>query len=164
MKKAISLVLTVVMLFAVCVTAFAATDISETGKGDVTVKTTTVTDDGKDAADYSVTIPADTEINWGTELTDVSYTVESHLRRNQAVKVDVAGSGTMKTDPANGEVYELAYTLEGATAYTADHPVVYPAATQGVNVLIAKDAWNTAVVETYSDILTYTAEVVAIGA
>lgn len=157
MKKAISVALALVMLFAVCIPAFAA-DISATGTGDVIVSTSTKTATGEDAETYTVTIPADTTIAWGTESTDVSYTVESHLARNKAVSVAVAGSGEMKT--VDG-AYTLAYTLDGATAFTAEHPVVYPAAAQAINVLIAADDWNTAVVESYSDVLTYTAEVIA---
>lgn len=165
MKKAISIVLTVVMLFAVCVPAFAMVDISDTGKGDLTVKTTTTTEEGKDAADYSVKIPADADIAWGTPSKDVSYTVESHLKRNQAVKVYVSGSGEMKTDPANGDIYTLAYTLDGAGVdFTTDKPTVYPEAKQEVLVLISEDDWNKAVVESYSDVLTYTSEVVTVGA
>ena len=45
MKKAISVVLALVMLFAVCVPAFAA-DISATGTGDVIVSTSTKTATG----------------------------------------------------------------------------------------------------------------------
>lgn len=157
MKKAISIVLALVMLFAVCVPAFAA-DISATGTGDVIVSTSTKTESGEDAAAYTVTIPADTTIAWGTPSTDVSYTVESHLTRDKAVAVAVTGSGEMKT--VDGK-YTLAYTLDGATAFTAASPVVYPAAAQAVNVLIAADDWNTAIVESYSDVLTYTAELVA---
>lgn len=160
MKKAISVVLALVMLFAVCVPAFAA-DISADGKGDVIVSTSTKTETGEDAETYTVVIPADTTIAWGTESTDVGYTVESHLARNKAVAVAVTGSGEMKT--VDG-AYTLAYTLDGATAFQADHPVVYPAAVQAVNVLIAADDWNRAVVESYSDILTYTAEIVAVAA
>lgn len=160
MKKAISIVLTVVMLFAVCVPAFAARDISEAGSGDVIVKTLTTKENGDNAEDYFVIIPIDTDIAWETERTDVSYSVESHLARNKAVKVTVSGSGEMKT--ADG-AYSIAYSLDGTGVdYTADRPTVYPAETQKVDVVVEKDAWNKAVVETYSDILTYTAEVVSV--
>lgn len=165
MKKAISIVLTVVMLFAVCIPVFAMQDISETGSGNLTVTTLTTTEDGKNAADYSVSIPADTDIAWGTPSTDVGYYVESHLKRNQAVRVVVSGSLKMKTDPANGEPYSIAYTLGGdGVDYTAGHPVVYEAEKQEVNVLIDSDVWNRAVVESYSDVLTYTSEVVTVTA
>lgn len=163
MKKAISIVLTVVMLFAVCIPAFAMQDISETGSGNLKVTTLTTTEDGKDAADYEVNIPPDTYIAWGTPSTDVGYYVESHLKRNQAVRVVVSGSFEMKTDPANGEPYSIAYTLGGGGVdYTAGHPVV--AEKQEVNVLIDSDVWNRAVVESYSDVLTYTSEVVTVTA
>ncbi len=168
MKKVLSLALALVMLFAVCVPAFAANPITQLTEqsGQTIVKTRTTDEGGENARRYSIDIPADTEIAWGAASTDVSYTVESHLLRNEAVQVTVAGSegssagGNMKTDPANGKVFSLAYTLDGATAYKADSPVVYPAATQTLNVLVSGEAWNTAVVESYSDTLTYTAEVV----
>lgn len=175
MKKAISIVLTVVMLFAVCVPAFALVDISDTGLGKLDVITKTTTEDGKDAASYSVNIPSDAKIDWGAPSKDVSYSVESHLRRNERVRVVVSVgdsgniSGTMKTDPANGKVYELAYTLSGkGVDYTAEEPVVYnnaeePAISQPVNVVINEEDWNKAVVERYQDTLTYTAEVVTVG-
>lgn len=160
MKKTLSVVLALVMLFAVCVPAFAATeptDISAVGSGTVMVETSTKTETGEDAADYTVTIPADTTIAWGAPSTDVGYTVESHLTRDKVVAVTVAGNGKMKT--ADGK-YTLAYTLDGAEAFTADFPVIYPAAKQALSVLIDDDAWNKAVVESYSDILTYTSELV----
>lgn len=162
MKKAISLVLTVVMLFAVCVPAFAATDISQThGEGKVNVITETKTDTGEDAETYSVIIPADTKIAWGTISTDVSYSVESHLSRNKAVNVAVTGSGEMTTEDMK---YSLPYTLEGVLVYHGSRPVVYPAETQTVNVVITEDSWKNAVVESYSDVLTYESEVIIVTA
>lgn len=162
MKKALSVALALVMLFAVCVPAFAAaesTDISATGSGTVMVETSTKTETGEDAADYKVTIPADTIIAWGAPSTDVGYTVESHLTRDKVVAVTVTGSADKEMKTADGK-YKLAYELDGKTAFTADHPVIYPAAKQALSVLIDEDAWNHAVVESYSDILTYTSELV----
>lgn len=178
MKKFLSIALALVMVCALMVPAFAA---EITGNGtqvvgspaEVVIKTSTkrdtnndgkIDDDDEDAANFVVTVPADTVIPWGTASTDVGYTVESHLMRGQAVQVTVAGSGTMKTDPANGEVYEIAYTLDGAVSFKAASPVVYgtadePGVKQALNVLVADDDWNRAVVEEYSDTLTYTAEV-----
>lgn len=162
MKKTLAIVLTFVMLFAVCVPAFAApteqTITTTPGLGDIIVKTLTTDENGETAERFELTVPADTDIAWETERTDVSYSVESHLARNKAVKVTVSGSGEMKT--ADG-VYNIAYKLDGiGVDYTAGRPTVYPAETQKVDVVVEKDAWNKAVVESYSDILTYTAEVV----
>ena len=162
MKKVLSLALAVVMLFAVCVPAFAAADPTKLNQmpeqsGDVLVKTSTTTETGEDAAAFVVTIPADTTLYWKQPSADVGYSVESHLTRNKAVSVTVATDGTMKT--ADG-AYTLAYTLEGADVYVADHPVVYPAAPQALTLLVSEDAWNYAVVEEYVGTLTYTAAVV----
>lgn len=158
MKKVLSIALAVVMLFAVCVPAFAAElNTMPESKGDVLVKTSTQTEDGKDAAAFVVTIPADTTMYWGQPSADVGYSVESHLTRGKAVSVSVAADGTMKT--ADG-AYSLAYTLDGATAYKAAAPVVYPAAAQALTLNVSADAWNYAIVEEYVGTLTYTAAVV----
>lgn len=159
MKKVLSLALALVMMLSICIPAFAADLTTKPGQaGDVIISTDTKDKDGNDAEQYIVTIPADTVIPWGEAETDVSYTIEAHLTRNNRVKVTVAGNGAMAT--ADG-AYTLAYTLDGATEYTTETANVYPAATQELKVLVADLDWNTAVVEEYSDILTYTSEIVA---
>lgn len=159
MKKILSIALALVMMLSICIPAFAA-DLNQkpSQAGDVIISTDTKDKDGNDAEQYIVTIPADTVIPWGEAETDVSYTIEAHLTRNNRVKVTVAGNGAMAT--ADG-AYTLAYTLDGATEYITATANVYPAATQALKVLVADLDWNTAVVEEYSDILTYTSEIVA---
>ena len=163
MKKVISLVMALVMMMAVMVPAFAAELKANPESGDVIIDTSTLKDtDGDgigdtDAEEYTVTIPADTTIPWGTEETDVSYTVESHLKRDGRVKVTVAGAGVMKTTDG---AYEIAYALVGeGAAFNSTVPTIYPATTKNVTVAISADDWNSAVVEEYKDILTYTAEI-----
>lgn len=169
MKKALSVLVALTMLAALCVPAFAA-DIVADGTGDTIIKTSTLkdtNDDGvgdTDAEGFKVTIPADTLIPWGTEATDVSYMVEAHLARGKAVSVAVTGNGTMKTVDA---VYEIPYTLNGTTNFVAANPWVYDTVTdtgvtQPLTVQIAADDWNTAVVEAYQDTLTYTVSVVTV--
>ncbi len=159
MKKVLSIALALVMMMAICVPAFAA-DLTQkpAQAGDVIISTDTKDKDGNDAEQYIVTIPADTVIPWGEAETDVSYSIEAHLTRNNRVKVTVAGNGAMTT--ADG-AYSLAYTLDGATEYTTATANVYPAADVELKVLVADLDWNTAVVEEYSDILTYTSSIVA---
>ncbi len=159
MKKVLSLMLAFVMMLSICIPAFAA-ELNEkpSQAGDIIISTDTKDKNGNDAEQYLVTIPADTVIPWGEPETDVSYTVEAHLTRNNRVKVTVAGTGAMTTAD---NAYSLAYTLSGETEYTTASANVYPAATQELKVLVADNAWNTAVVEAYSDILTYTSEIVA---
>ena len=164
MKKVLSIALALVMMMAVMVPAFAVEINGNPDNADIIINTSTLKDtDGDgvgdtDAEEYTVTIPADTTIPWGTEETDVSYTVESHLKRDGNVVVRVSGAGVMKT--VDG-AYEIPYTLTGeGTAFRAEgEPVIYPAYTAEVKINITADAWNTAVVEEYSDILTYTAEI-----
>ena len=100
MKKLISIALAAAMLAAVSVPAFAANPITKETEqtGTTIIKTSTKTgpDSPEDVAvRYTVSIPADTEIYWGTEETDLVYSVESHLKRGQALKVTVAGTGSM---------------------------------------------------------------------
>ena len=163
MKKVLSVVLAVMMLALVAVPSFAAT-VTTAGTTDIIVKTSTTKEDGTSGESFSLAIPADTVIPWGTEATDVSYTVESHLARNKGVKVVVAGTGAMKTTDG---AYSLAYVLEGADAFLATSPVVYDEATdsgvkQELKVKIDSVNWKKAVVEEYSDTLTYTVSVEAI--
>lgn len=172
MKKVLSVLLAVSMLLALCVPAFAATVTAE-GSNDVIIKTSTKKDsnsngtidpEDEDAAGFKVTIPADTVIPWGQETTDVSYMTEAHLLRDHFLKVVVTGSGTMKTSDA---AYEIPYTLDGATVFTATNPWVYDTVSdtgvvQALNVVVTSDDWNTAVVEEYQDTLTYTVSVVTV--
>ena len=163
MKKVLSFAMALVMMMAVMVPAFAVELNANPDEADVIINTSTLKDtdgDGvgdKDAEEYTVTIPADTTIPWGTEETDVSYTVESHLKRDGRVKVTVAGAGVMKTTDG---AYEIAYALVGeGAAFNSTVPTIYPATTKNVTVAISADDWNSAVVEEYKDILTYTAEI-----
>ena len=160
MKKIIAIVMALVMMMAVTVTAFAA-DLTQgpANNGDVTITTDTKDADGNDVERYTVTIPADTTIPWGQDKTAVDYAITSQLRRNHRVEVSVAGSGAMKTTDG---IYKIAYTLVGATNYTTTQPTIVVPDVQSLDVVIAETVWAGAVVEEYSDILTYTAELVTV--
>lgn len=158
MKKVISVLMAVAMLAALMVPAFALDQ--DTPKGDAIVKTSTQTEDGKDARRYSVTIPAETVIAWGAESTALeNITAEAHLLYGEKLYVSVAGSGKMVYTPEEGTTFELPYTLGGDDiAYESAGAVVFPAAELSLSVNVAADDWNTAVVGEYSDTLTFTAE------
>lgn len=159
MKKVLSVALALVMLFAVCVPAFAVNTITDKTEntGTSIVKTDTVKENGESGENYSVVIPANTTIPWGEASTDLTYTVEAHLGYGKKLHVSVAGNGTMalKEDAAE----KLSYTLGGATAYTSAGPVVNPKVSQTLNLAIADNAWANAIVGEYADTLTFTAEV-----
>ena len=158
MKKVVSVLMTVAMLAALMVPAFALDQ--NTPKGDTIVKTGTTMEDGKDARRYAVTIPADTTITWGAGSTALEgYTAEAHLAYGEKLSVTVAGSGNMTYSPEAGVTLELPYTLEGNTAYVSAGPVVYPVANLALSVNITADDWNQADVGEYQDTLTFTAEI-----
>ena len=158
MKKVISMLMTVAMLAALMVPAFALDQ--NTPKGDTIVKTSTTMEGGQDARRYTVTIPADTVIAWGAEKTELTgYTAEAHLAYGEKLSVTVSGNGNMVYEPEAGTTLALPYTLEGDTAYESAGPVVYPVATLALSVNITADDWNEAVVGEYQDTLTFTAAI-----
>lgn len=158
MKKVISVIIAVLMLASICVPSFAADITTDGGKGDAIVKTKTVDESGYSAERFTVTIPATTEIPWGKASQDLTYSVESHLGYGKKLAVNVAGNNVM-TYTVGSDSMTLAYTLDGATAFTAAGPVVYPAADQTIKVNVADTAWKTAVVGEYQDTLTFTVSV-----
>lgn len=160
MKKVLSVALAVVMLFAVCIPAFAANPITDKTEntGTSIVKTDTKKENGESGEDFSVIIPADTTIPWGKASTDLTYSVEAHLGYGKKLHVSVAGNNTMAL--AQDASIKLPYTLGGATAYTSAGPVVNPRASQTLNLAIAENTWANAIVGEYADTLTFTAEVI----
>lgn len=160
MKKVLSIALAVVMMLAVCVPAFAADITTDGGTGTVIIKTATTTSGGDDARSFTVTVPADQEIPWGAASYDVSYEVETHLAYGETLAVTVAGEqGYMSYSPEAGVELPLPYALEGGVDYETAEPNVYPAVTVPLNVVVTEEDWNEAVIGTYSDTLTFTAEI-----
>lgn len=160
MKKILSLALVLVMMAAICVPAFATKTISDKAPESATslVKTSTLKEDGTNGENYKVIIPAATEIPWGKESTDLSYSVEAHLAYGKKLAVEVEGNNTMALKEDANE--KLAYTLGGAVSYLSARPVVNPVDIQTITLNVTKDAWANAIVGEYSDVLTFTATVV----
>lgn len=166
MKKMLSILLACVLVMALAAPAFAADITTDGGTGDVIVKTTTTTEDGNSAEKFTLSIPANTEITWGTLSTELTYTVEAHLGYGKVLDVSVRGSAAagpnkMSYSPVADVTFEMPYSLTGAVSYQSASPVVYPAADVDFNVEVAENDWKTAVVGEYADTLTFTAEIVA---
>ncbi|MGN0520783.1 MAG: hypothetical protein ACI4LB_08600 [Candidatus Fimenecus sp.] len=175
MKKLLSVLLAVSMLLALCIPAFAATDITAAGTGDTIIKTATLKDtddDGigdTDAESFKVTIPADTTLPWGTAdtVTTLPYYVEAHLKYGKHLTVAVSndGANTMKY-AVGGSTLTLAYTLGGDKNFDTVTPVAYDTVNdrgvqKNLTVSVAGDDWNTAVVGEYADTLTFTVDVLS---
>lgn len=159
MKKVLSLALALVMMFVVCIPAFANTQYDNGTAG----STTKVTVDGiKDMGEgsYTVTIPAEVPIYWGEETTAVNYSVYCQLQTGKLVKVTAssADGGVMKNV---AQTAVLKYSLS-ETSYTTTKSVILETNPEiaAVKVNIPKDNWNEASVDKYSGTLTFTAELV----
>lgn len=154
MKKIIAIVMALVMMMAIAVPAFAAVEGGSNSGSDTIITTKTTKEDGSDPVWYTVTIPATQDIFWEATTTDIEYKINSQLATGDFVKVTVAGSGLLKKD---GSTATLAYAITD-TEYTASAEVVVDEA-DTVTIDTTNAAWATVPVDTYSDTLTFTAEI-----
>lgn len=157
MKKILAIALSVVMLLAVSVPAFAADITTDGGTGTAIIKTSTQTSGGEEGAGFTVTIPAENTIYWDAPSTDFHYSITSQLGPITGVRVTVSDADdayVMNDDFDN----TLAYSLSNIVGET-DSPVVNDF--QGTyTVNIAEEAWNAAVVSEYQDQLTFLAQLI----
>lgn len=169
MKKYISLLLAAVMLFAASLPAFAATEIN---KGDAVqsaspdVFTKTTRENNKDAASYSVTIPAETEIEWSATGTEFTYRIKSQLEIGKRLNVTVIGENN-ENKLLNAQVskpipYAFSYPNEGGVAeslnYTTAREVVD--IDRIFTIEIKTEDWEAVPIARYADRLTFTVEIV----
>ena len=156
MKKILAIAMAIVMMMAIAVPAFAATETITGGKDDgskTEILTLTTKEDGSDPTWYTVTIPASQTIYWEATSTAIEYTINSQLATANKVKVTVSGSGLM----TNG-TDTLAYDITDAE-YTSSAAVVVDEA-DTVTIDTSAAAWTTVPVDSYSDTLTFTAAIV----
>ena len=157
MKKILSIVIAAAMLLAISVPAFAA-EINQSTSG-VVGNSSVVTDRSGISGTFTVSYPAETTIYWGTESTEIGYTVSSTLVSGNNLRVTVA------QDNANlhtGGGRLLPYTIAGDTNITTGHETVTNSA-YSVNVNITKENWESVSIDEYEDTLTFTASVEAIA-
>ena len=155
MKKVLAIALSVIMMFAVCVPAFAANPITQDTEqsGQSTVKTDTSL---VGAGSFEVSFPAQVDVMWGTEATNFDVAIKTHLEAGKTLSVTTAqDNAAMKlaADPS----LTLAYTLSGDTAVTGVAPVAD--LTKVVTVNVATADWDNAPIGEYSDTVTLTVAV-----
>ena len=154
MKKVLALAMALVMMMAVCVPAFAAVSGGQgTNNNETEINTLKTKADGSDAAWFTVTIPPTQDIYWEATTTDLNYKISSQLETGKAVKVSVTGSGLLKSgnNTLDYSITDAEYTASGALV--TDEP-------DTVTIDTSSAAWTTVPVDTYSDTLTFTAEIV----
>ncbi len=158
MKKIIAIAMALVMMMAIAVPAFAAVEGGSNTGSDTIINTLTTKEDGSDPTWYTVTIPATQQIYWEATSTNIEYTINSQLATGDLVKVSVADADAayLMTKEGSNAVLDYAITDKEYTA-TAE-VVVDEADTVTIDTSMAK--WATVPVDTYSDTLTFTAEIV----
>lgn len=169
MKKVLAVVLSLIMLFAVCVPAFAVhtiTDKTEGSTADSKLSTSMQKEDGTDGASYVVTIPAETVIPWEKTKTLFNYSVKTQLESGKRLSVTVVSDcgRNVLTDAAKEN--EIPYTFSRTNggdhietlAYTTDKEVIDTNRT--FNIDIATAAWEAVPVNVYTCSLVFTVEVV----
>lgn len=152
MKKLTAILLTSVLTLSLSSTAFAA-DINE---ADGSPKNTDVTVTTSIEPTYTVTIPANTTVDFNATSTDfgsVKLDV-AQLDPGYAVNVALNTSGTLKN--AADASKTIAYTVEnkngrflGTSFFTAGQEIP-------LTINITQDAWNSAFAGDYSDTMTFT--------
>ena len=163
MKKILAVVMAIVMMMAIAVPAFAADTAvkiekdSAAQKGDVVVSTTT---EGTSAEWYTVTIPADTQIVWGTTIAvNLDYTVACQLATGKTLSVAIASANTNSL--VNGSE-SIAYNATGFDKqdFAAVTGTGNASANVGVapttSVTITVPTWEGKTIADYADTLTYT--------
>lgn len=151
MKKITAIFLALVLTLSMSVTAFAA-EI----KQDSDAKTANVTVTTSIDPTYTVTIPADTKVDFNAETTSFGSVKldAAQIDPGYVVRVALNASGTLKN--AADESKTIAYAVNDANgAFTSAD---YTAAGQEtpLTISITKDAWNTAFAGNYSDTVTFT--------
>ena len=162
MKKILAIAMALVMMMAVTVPAFAAStavDIkADTAQaGEVLVSTTT---ENANAEWYTVTIPADTAIVWGTTTaTNLDYKVACQLATGKTLSVTITSKNTNKL--VNGSE-SIDYNATGFETQTFDAVTGTGNATSNVGVApetavtITVPSWEGKTIADYADTLTYT--------
>lgn len=167
MKKILAVVLSLVMMFAVCVPAFAVHTITDKTEGNsADSKVYTSTTPAPDFVAYTVSIPAETQIAWGTTKTAFNYSVKTQLELGKRLAVSVVSqSGTQELKNASTDKtlpYTFSYTNQGGIvntlSYTTDTEVIDTNRT--FNIDIASTSWQAAPIAEYEGYLTFTVEVV----
>ena len=105
---------------------------------------------------YTVSIPAEFPVDWGTAETDVSYSVDCVLKEGSKIAVNVAGAGQLTAVKDASLVMNYTAQDFAVTEFRGVQSKVKPTALP--MVLIDEDTWNTVPVGEYRDTLTYTVE------
>lgn len=105
---------------------------------------------------YTVTIPAEIPVEWGSDSKDIPYTVDCALKNTSKISVSVAGSNIMTAEKDSN--YTIDYISEnfGPVDYTGILTGAVPSSTPKVK--FTDGIWQTKPIGKYTDTLTFTVE------
>ena len=157
MKKLVALMMTLVMMLAVAVPAFATKTIT-TEKSD----TSNITVNGTSTSleNYTVTIPAQIDMTWGKKAT-ATYTVACQLTSGRHLQVVAAPAGESKLNDTKGNflLYSLAHTSPDTslTTISSSETVTTP---ENHSIEISVSNWNSVPLGTYEGTMSFTVSIV----
>lgn len=168
MKKILAVVLSLIMMFAVCVPVFAVQNITDqtAQTADSKLSTSTQREDGTEGASYVVSIPAETTIPWEKSKTLFSYSVKSQLESGKRLAISAASASGRNVLVDAAGANELPYTFSRTNGGDTIETLSYTTETEVVdtnrtfNIDIATAAWQAVPVNVYTGNLTFTVEVV----
>lgn len=166
MKKIFAVVLALVMMFAVCVPAFAADSVikDDTAQtADAHIQTSMQKEDGSDGASYTVRIPAETVIPWEKDVMPFVYNVRSQLESGKRLVINIdSANGKNELVDANGVVlpYSFSRTDDDTPLDSLDYTTKSEIVNTNRTFNIVIDDWNKVPVNAYEGYLTFTVEVV----
>lgn len=155
MKKLISAVLAAILLVMCGISVFAEDVIITNESNPPQGKTEVYTSVEAEDVTYTVTIPADTAIAWGSSsAVDMSYTVKMQPELGGEVKVSVKGS-TLQS--ASGNKLPYAYTGFAAQTFKAETTAqINTALSPATRVTVTVSDWRGVPIAEYRATLTYT--------
>ena len=161
MKKIIAIVMALVMMMAVTVPAFAADPITnESTNNSGTVNVTTKFDENSDWS-YTVTIPADIQVQWGdTSEKDMTYSVESQLLIGASLDISAVADNNGEMTASAGTTETLKFNVTGGDAVNFkevnEANTTAPGVVGGTNVKVAIETFEGKPVGVYAGTLTFT--------
>ncbi len=152
MKKIIALLLTFVLALSLSATVFAA----EINEADGNPKDTDVTVTTSIDPTYTVTIPANTTVDFNAESTDFGAVRldAAQIDPGYVVRVTLNASGTLKNVADAGKT--IAYTVNDTNGEFTSADYTAAGQSTPLTIDITRNAWDTAFAGDYSDVMTFT--------
>lgn len=183
MKKILALILSVVMMFAVCVPAFAEYLPNASGnwivndtqpevidgkqKVQTNISTTTEKQDGTNGASYTVTIPATITIPWEKTSHTFTYNIKTQLEAGKRLAISaVSASGEKELVDEAGNKLPYIFTKTVGDENTSVENLSYTTTKEVVelprtfNIDIAEADWKNVPVNVYTGQLTFEVSIV----